>query len=482
VNSELIVDVSAKEISMALLEDQRLVELQRERRDLAFAVGDIYLGRVKKVMPGLNAAFVDVGYKKDAFLHYLDLGMIYQAQQRFLEQIEKTKAVPALSKIPTFPDLPKDGKIADYLKAGQNVLVQVVKEPISTKGPRLSAEISIAGRNLVLVPFSDKVSVSAKIESHEERARLKQLILSMKPKNFSVIIRTSAEGKRASELDQELSRLLRRWEESIQKLPKITKTPKIVYEESSRALGILRDTFNPSFQSIHVNDKAYYEEIREYVRQIAPGREDIVHLYTGNLPIFDEKNVTKQIKASFGRTVTCKSGAYLIIEQTEAMYGAALEFAALSGNETVWDLYCGIGTISLFLARQAKKVYGVEIVPAAIRDAKENAKRMGYTNTHYEAGTAEEIIPRWYKEGYRADALIVDPPRTGLDDKLLDTIVKYAPEKMVYVSCNVSTLARDLVRLVEVYDLHYIQSVDMFPHTARTEAVVKLTRRKPAFK
>ena len=168
-NSELIVDVSAKEISMALLEDQRLVELQRERRDLAFAVGDIYLGRVKKVMPGLNAAFVDVGYKKDAFLHYLDLGMIYQAQQRFLEQIEKTKAVPSLSKIPTFPDLPKDGKIADYLKAGQNVLVQVVKEPISTKGPRLSAEISIAGRNLVLVPFSDKVSVSAKIESHEER-------------------------------------------------------------------------------------------------------------------------------------------------------------------------------------------------------------------------------------------------------------------------------------------------------------------------
>ena len=294
---------------MALLEDQRLVELQRERRDLAFAVGDIYLGRVKKVMPGLNAAFVDVGYKKDAFLHYLDLGMIYQAQQRFLEQIEKTKAVPSLSKIPVFPDLPKDGKIADYLKAGQNVLVQVVKEPISTKGPRLSAEISIAGRNLVLVPFSDKVSVSAKIESHEERARLKQLILSMKPKNFSVIIRTSAEGKRASELDQELRRLIKRWEESIQKLPKITKTPKIVYEESSRALGILRDTFNPSFQSIHVNDKAYYEEIREYVRQIAPGREDIVRLYTGNLPIFDEKNVTKQIKSSFGRTVTCKSGA-----------------------------------------------------------------------------------------------------------------------------------------------------------------------------
>ena len=120
----------------------------------------------------------------------------------------------------------------------------------------------------------------------------------------------------------------------------------------------------------------------------------------------------------------------------------------------------------------------MDIIPEAIEDAKRNAKRMGFENTHYEAGTAEEIIPRWYKEGYRADALIVDPPRTGLDDKLLDTILTYVPEKMVYISCNVSTLARDLVRLVEVYDLHYIQSVDMFPHTARTEAVVKLIKKR----
>lgn len=319
--SDLIVDVSAREISMAVLEDQKLVELQRERRDLAFAVGDIYLGRVKKVMPGLNAAFVDVGYKKDAFLHYLDLGQVYGAQQKLLEIIDKQRAVPPLSKVVSaHQDLPKEGKIADHIRGGQYVLVQIVKEPISTKGPRLSAEISLAGRNLVLVPFTDKVSVSSKIKSSEERARLKQLMLSIKPKNFSVIVRTSAEGKKASELDQELRKLVRRWEESLNKLSKAVKAPKIIYEEASRALGVLRDTFNPSFQSIQVNDKDFYEDIREYVAQIAPGREEIVKLYNGQVPIFDETGVTKQVKALFGRTVTYKSGAYLVIEQTEAMH------------------------------------------------------------------------------------------------------------------------------------------------------------------
>lgn len=304
---------------MAVLEDGKLVELQRERRDLAFAVGDIYIGKVKKVMPGLNAAFVDVGYTKDAFLHYLDLGATFGHQQRLLELMERSGVVPPLSKVQGTMDQPKDGKIADYIKPGQQVLVQVVKEPISTKGPRLSAEISLAGRNMVLIPFSDKVSVSSKIQSSEERTRLKQLILSIKPKNFSVIIRTSAEGKSARELDGELRKLVRRWEDSIGKLPKL-KAPRIVFEEASRTLGLLRDTFNTTFQSIHVNDSEHFEDIKEYVSSIAPGSEDVVKLYKGNLPIFDEKNVTKQIKSSFGRTVTFKSGAYLIIEQTEAMH------------------------------------------------------------------------------------------------------------------------------------------------------------------
>lgn len=247
----MIVDVSTKEVSIALMEDNKLVELHRERRDLAFCVGDIYLGKVKKIMPGLNAAFVDVGYKKDAFLHYYDLGLNYDSPSYLIDYVSKHKSVPKEIPNNSGKDLPKDGKISDVLSVGQTVLVQVIKEPISTKGPRLSAEISIAGRNLVLVPFSDKVSVSNKIESPEEKIRLKQLILSIKPKNYSVIIRTSAQGKKASELDKELKKLIRRWEDSLNKLPKL-KAPNIVYEETNRILGILRDTFNTSFKSIVV--------------------------------------------------------------------------------------------------------------------------------------------------------------------------------------------------------------------------------------
>lgn len=319
-NSELVVDVTANEVSMAMLEDQKLVELQRERKDSAFAVGDIYLGKVKKIMPGLNAAFVDVGYKKDAFLHYLDIAPAFALHKRMLDMVNTQKQVPAMNKVKADNlELPKDGKIGDVLKGGDIILVQVVKEPISTKGPRLTTDISLAGRNMVLVPFSDKVSISQKIQSTEERERLRQLIISIKPKNFSVIIRTSAQGKRASELDKEMHRLVRRWEEMLTKLPK-AKAPKMVFQETSRALGLLRDTFNASYKSIHVNDQAFYEDIREYIEMIAPGREEIVQLYKGDIPLFDHMGVTKQIKALFGRTVTYKSGAYLIIEQTEAMH------------------------------------------------------------------------------------------------------------------------------------------------------------------
>ena len=205
------------------------------------------------------------------------------------------------------------------LKVGQEVLVQIAKEPISTKGPRLTSELSFAGRYIVLIPFADKVSVSTKIKSSEERARLRQLIQSIKPKNFSVIVRTSSEGKRVAELDHELKTLMKRWEDNIVKVPKL-KAPAIIYEETARTVALLRDIFNPSFQNIYVNDKEVYNNVRDYVSLIAPGREEIVQLYTGELPIFDNFAVTKQIKSLFGRTVTYKSGAYLIIEHTEAMH------------------------------------------------------------------------------------------------------------------------------------------------------------------
>lgn len=319
--SEVIVDVQPKDISIALLEDKRLVEFQQEGRAEHFSVGNIYLAKVRKIMTGLNACFVNVGYEKDAFLHYLDLGTHFNTVEKFLQLIgdEKRKNL-SISKVPAQLELEKGGSIQNTLKVGQEVLVQIVKEPISTKGPRLTCELSFAGRYLVLIPFGDKVSVSSKIKSNAERARLKQLIQSIKPKGFGVIIRTVAENKRVPELDMELGILLKRWEDAVAKIMHAKQVPTLAYEETSRAVALLRDLFNPSYENIYVNDQTVYNEIHDYVSLIAPERKHIVKLYKGQVPIFDNFSVTKQIKTSFGRTVTYKHGAYMIIEHTEALH------------------------------------------------------------------------------------------------------------------------------------------------------------------
>ena len=272
-------------------------------------------------MPGLNACFVDVGSEKDAFLHYLDLGLQFSSFEKYLKQVasDRKKLYP-IQKATCQPILPKEGSIQNVLKVGQEIMVQVVKEPINTKGPRLTCELSFAGRFMVLIPFGEKVSVSSKIKRGEERSRLKQLVQSMKPKNFGVIVRTVAEGKKAAELDQELKVLLKRWEDTITKVQKTTERPQLVFEEQTRAVALLRDLFNPTYDGIHVNDAEIYNQIHDYVSLIAPEKADIVKLYKGNVPIFDNFDVTKQIKSGFGRTVNYKRGAYLIIEHTEAMH------------------------------------------------------------------------------------------------------------------------------------------------------------------
>jgi ribonuclease G len=319
VSAELFVDVTPDELTIALLEDKRLVELRKEKSNIQFQVGDIYLAKVKKIMPGLNAAFVDVGYEKDAFLHYLDLGPQVKTLQKFLTMAQSKKGVVSFSKLKPEDDINKEGTISDVLTSGHEILVQIAKEPISTKGPRLTSELSIAGRDLVLMPFSDKVSVSQKIESAEERARLKRLLQSIKPKNYGVIVRTVAEGKRVAELDQELKMLVKHWEESVSRL-KDVKAPGLVVGEIGRIAALLRDILNPSFNSIMVNDPAVYREIKEYVTLIAPDRQGIVKLHKGNLPLFEQFGISKQVKSLFGRTASFKSGAYLIIEHTEALH------------------------------------------------------------------------------------------------------------------------------------------------------------------
>ncbi|MDE6484443.1 MAG: Rne/Rng family ribonuclease [Duncaniella sp.] len=318
--SELIVDVQPGEVSIALTEDSRLVSLQKESRNIAYAVGDIYLAKVKKLMPGLNAAFVNVGYEKDAFLHYLDLGSQFSTYSAFLKEALGDKSShSSVSRMKRLPDINKQGTITEALQPGQELLVQIVKEPISSKGPRLTTEITFTGRYMVLIPFGDKISISQKIKSTEEKVRLRQLIESIKPKNFGVIIRTSAEGKRVAELNNELKTLLNCWEQTVAKARKST-APALVFEEESRIVGMLRDVFSPTYESIHVNDQEIYDQIVKYVSLIAPERKDIVKLYSDPHPIFDHFGITRQIKSSFGKTVSFKSGAYIIIEHTEALH------------------------------------------------------------------------------------------------------------------------------------------------------------------
>jgi ribonuclease G len=220
VNKELFVNSSASEVDIALLEDKVLVELNKEHNDTNYAVGDVYLGKVKKIMPGLNAAFIDVGYEKDAFLHYLDLGPQIKTLNK-MTRLAIQGRIGSPASIKPEKDIEKTGKITDVLTSGQQIVVQVAKEPISTKGPRVSSELSFAGRFLVLVPFSTRISISQKIRSSDERNRLKRLILSIRPDNYGVIIRTVAEHKKVAELDADLRDLSGKWEKIIKKFVKI---------------------------------------------------------------------------------------------------------------------------------------------------------------------------------------------------------------------------------------------------------------------
>lgn len=320
VNKELVIDSESSEVNIALLEDKVLVELNKEKSNNNYTVGDVYLGRVRKIMPGLNAAFVDVGYEKDAFLHYLDLGPQVNSLNKYVKLALAGKIKDgSLSSFEMEPDIDKSGRISSVLSPNQFVLVQIAKEPISTKGPRITSELAFAGRYLVMVPFSNRISVSQKIKSSEERSRLKRLIQSIKPKNCGIIIRTVAENKMVADLDADLRNLVQKWENTATKLIGAQPPQKII-SEIDRTSAILRDILNESFNNIYVNDPAVYDEIRNYIRKIVPDKVDIVKLYKGKAPIFEYYGIDKQIKNSFGKIVTIKSGVYLIIEHTEALH------------------------------------------------------------------------------------------------------------------------------------------------------------------
>ncbi len=318
-NKELIVDSSSGDVNIAMLENGQLVEIHKERANSDFSVGDIFVGRVKKLMPGLNAAFVDIGHKKDAFLHYTDLGPQLKSLLKYSRaSISGSLRTHRLDDFKKEPDIIKTGKIDEVLEKNESILTQILKEPISTKGPRLSCEITIPGRFIVITPFNDVVAISKKISNKEERKRLRTLIESIKPKMFGVIVRTAAEGKKVADLHEEMSGLMAKWK-SIHTELYTANPPKKLLSELDKAASILRDLMTEEFSRVVVNDKELYENLKEYIKSFAPDRANIVEAYRSKAPIFDRFGITKQIKASFGKTSTMRSGAYIVIEHTEAM-------------------------------------------------------------------------------------------------------------------------------------------------------------------
>jgi ribonuclease G len=328
-NKELIVNVAPSEINIALVEDRELVEFSREKSRSGFAVGDIYLGRVRKLMPGLNAAFVNIGHEKDAFIHYLDLGPQFDTIHKMVGMLAQKKRIPKFENLKFAQPLGKNGKIGEHLAVGDTLLVQIAKEAISTKGPRLTSDISLAGRHVVLLPFSNKISISQKIRQNAEKKRLKRIVDTVLPKNYGVIIRTAASGTTDADIEQDILSLVAKWEAALVKMRTLA-APAILSEEMNRVGSMIRDRLNGDFKAIHVDDSGTAEEIREYVKLIAPERSRIVKLYKGSVPIFDNFDITRQIKSLFSRYVSLKRGAYLIIEHTEAMHVIDVN----SGNRT----------------------------------------------------------------------------------------------------------------------------------------------------
>lgn len=342
---DLVVEVSSSEVSIALMENHRLIEFNRESvSGHSFSVGDVYLGKVKKILPALNAAFVDIGDEKEAFVHYLDLGLYFNAFDEFVKRANLNSDLKGIySHIKIGQPLEKEGRIEKVLTPGQMIVCQIVKEPISTKGSRLTAEISLAGRNIVLLPFAEKVSVSQKIASKEEKKRLETLVKNILPRNYGAIIRTAAEGRNAAVLDAEVMSLIEKWESSWKKIAS-SKKVQLLFTEYSKTTTILRDLLNDSFSNIYIDNEKIYEETLKYISLISPDQEKIVKFYEGKEPIFDHFEVTRQIKSSFGKVVPLRQGAYLVIEHTEALHVVDVNSGTRAKNkeqeQNTYDVNC----------------------------------------------------------------------------------------------------------------------------------------------
>lgn len=316
---ELVIRSNWDGVDFALLNYGRLVEFNKENRNNKISVGDIFFARVRKILPNLNACFVDLGCDVGGFLHYHDLGAFIHNFNDFVRGASEQKKQSSLDNYKKYPKIQKDGNIQDVLKAKQHILVQVIKEPISTKGARLSTEISIAGRYMVILPFSDKISISSKIQGKQEKNRLERIVKSIKPKGFGIIIRTVAKEKKVAELDGDLQNLLKTWDKIHKNIKNASKPTKIL-SELNRISSFLRDIFNDDFSKIITNNQEIYDKIDDFLTLVAPEKKSILKFHDSYIPIFEKYNIERQIKTGFGKTVSLKKGIYLVIEHTEAMH------------------------------------------------------------------------------------------------------------------------------------------------------------------
>jgi ribonuclease G len=320
VSKSLFVSHSSKGFVFAMTEGKKLVEYGEETNEKAFQVGDIYWGEVRKINPSLNACFVDVGDEKDGFLHYLDLGEHFGSLRKLTQELNGGKRKPGmLQNFEKAEILPKEGKIGDYLQKGDKIPVQITKEPINSKGPRLTASLSLAGRFCVLLPVDSGVSVSRKIVDANEKKRLKQIASQALPRNFGVIVRTAAVGAGSDEISSDIQDLVTKWKEISQKIA-AAKPKDLISKEITRVTGLLRDLLSDQFDQILVDHPGMAEQLREYVQGIAPDKVNLVQDYKGKVPLFEHIGLDKQVKGSFGTSVSMPGGIYLVIEHTEALH------------------------------------------------------------------------------------------------------------------------------------------------------------------
>lgn len=317
--NKIIFNVTNEYNNILLLKDNEITEYYKDRKEGNYVVGDIYLGRVVRFAPSMNAAFVDVGDERNGFLHYSDLSPSLKTVSSFIDKTLKKKQKIDMSSLTLAPLINKNGKINDVLKPNQKVIVQISKEVIKSKGVRISAEITLSGMYIVLIPFGNEVNVSASITDKEERHRLKQLISSILPANFGVVIRTAAKGKTVKPLNQDLQRLLKKWDNVLSALPKAEVSTKLLGEDRSVA-SIMKDLFDENCDQIIIDDKKTYQEIKAYLQKMLPEREKVIHLYKGKTPIFDYLNIRNKLNELLAPIVKIKGGGYIIIQQTDALW------------------------------------------------------------------------------------------------------------------------------------------------------------------